>query len=859
MAQNLIRIKQIDQAELSGFISNSLNTGIPLFINITGNNVVYTTGNQTISGVKTFASRPTVNGTGVLLSGEAASLPNTVVYTTGSQNISGIKTFRNDIYFSSGIYHSNNKFILDNQNILLSGNDRTGTIGTSVLISAGLATQPGTIDLKGNIALNYGIRSGTLVSIYNTGSTYPFIRTSRNNKIIIGADLPFGLDPQEMVYVKGDVFASNLVYNTGDQLIQSDKFFEHITDSSRLLPLLIKASGNASVTEDGTSYPVSGYYAFNTNLNLYQQSEPAGPFYIFFCDENKCVSNKYSWRLTTSISGGRTLYDNYADSVQNYKDQVFPKTSWTPFFGANPINFEYADLYSFNYTDYGADLAFIKVKNNRTIDFLTDEGYKAASLSKSNLLLQKVSFGENVNLTSNSEIRFNNDQELAEEVISMGINGIDLTSLNINQKSNSYSFHNDNATVSNKFVHVFNEVNTTGYLNEVVNGQSFLIKNLSSGNIRIRPVDIYNSYYSGFTGWGNNDYKQISFNNQDNLDFDILKAYTKASYSLILLENGKITGLGYDSAGETFLGRKLTGVLDLALGYQHAIAKLNISGKISGWGHDFYYQSSKGNNLTGVLKVVAGDYHTLALLNNGKITGWGANNYGQVAITTGFNDRFGAFTGNWSSSPLFSLSNVIDISAGNNFSLALLSGNGYSGFVTGWGNNSYRQLASGLNLTGVTKISAGTNYALAILNKDQRVTGWGNNFYGQNLSGRNLTGVSSISAGQFHSLAIISKDQRVTGWGYNNDGQTLSGQNLTGAKQVSAGDFQSVAVYFPRESEKTLRGNETKPSSSKYLATEKIENDTKLILAPKQSVELLGVKNSSYTGWIVLNTSAGVI
>lgn len=822
MAQNLIRIKQIDQVELSGFIANSLNTGIPLFINVTGNNVVYTTGNQTISG---------------------------------------IKTFKNDIYFSSGIYDSNNKFILNNEVILLSGKDRSNNVGTSVLISAGLAQQLGTINFKGNVSLNNSVESGTLTLIYHTGSSDPFVKVDSNDKITIGEGLPLGFSHAEMVYVKGNVYANNLVYNTGDQLLRNDKYFEYITDSSRLLPFIIKASGNTYITNPDTNKPcpVSGYYAFNAKLNLYQQSDPLGPFYIFFCDDNKCVPNKYSWRLTTSISGGNTLYDNYSDSVQVHKDQIFPKTNWTPFFGANPINFEYADIYSFNYTDYRTDLSFIKVKNNRTIDFLNDDGYPAASLSKNNLLLEKVSFGENVNLTSNSEIRFNNDQDLAEEIISIGANGIDLTSLNINQKSNSYSFHNDNATVSNRFIHVFNEVNTTGYLNEVVNGQSFLIKNLSSGNIRIRPVDVYNSYYSGFTGWGNNDYKQISFNNQDNLDLDILKAYTKASYSLILLENGKITGLGFDVAGETFLGRKLTGVLDLALGYQHAIAKLNISGKISGWGDDFYYQSSKGNNLTGVLKVVAGDYHTLALLNNGKITGWGANNYGQVAITTGFNDRFGAFTGNWSSSPLFSLSNVIDISAGNNFSLALLSGNGYSGFVTGWGNNSYRQLASGLNLTGVTKISAGTNYALAILNKDQRVTGWGNNFYGQNLSGRNLTGVSSISAGQFHSLAIISKDQRVTGWGYNNDGQTLSGQNLTGVKQVSAGDFQSVAVYFPRESEKALRGNETKPSSSKYLATEKIENDISLILAPKQSVELLGVKNSSYTGWIVLNTSAGVI
>jgi hypothetical protein len=823
MAQNLIRVKQIDQAELSGFIANSLNTGIPLFINVTGNNVVYTSGNQTISG---------------------------------------IKTFRNDLYFSSGIYDSNNKFIVNNQNILLSGNDRTGTIGTSVLISAGLATQPGTINLKGNILLNNGVQSGTIVSVYNTGSTYPFIRTNPNNKIIIGADLPFSFSPPEMVYVKGDVYANNLVYNTGDQLIQSDKFFEYITDSSRLLPFLIKASGNTSITDPNTntSYPLSGYYAFNANLNLYQQSEPAGPFYIFFCDYNKCVSNKYSWRLTTSISGGRTLYDNYSDSVQSYKDKVFPKTNWTGFIPLlSPINFEYADLYSFNYTDYAADLGFIKVKNNRTIDFLNDDGYKAASLSKSSLLLEKVSFGENVNLVANSEIRFNNDEDLAEEVISLNSNGIDLTSLNINHKSYSYSFHDNNATVASRFIHVFNGPNATGYLNEVVNRQAFLIKNLSTGNIKITPAETYNSYYSGFTGWGYNDYRQVTFNNQDDLDMDILKAYTKASYSLILLENRRISGLGYDNAGETYLGRHLTGVVDLALGSQHAIAQLNISGKISGWGNDFYYQSSRGNNLTGVVKVVAGDNHTLALLNNGKITGWGANNDGQVAITTGFNDQFGAFTGNWSSSPLFNLSNVIDISAGNNFSLALLSGNGYSGFVTGWGNNSYRQLASGINLTGVTKISAGTNYALAILSKDQRVTGWGYNLYGQNLSGRNLTGVSSISAGQFHSLAILNANQTVTGWGYNLYGQTLSGQNLTGAKQVSAGGFQSVAVYFPRQSEKIYRQNQSKPNSSIYLATQKIENDTSLTLAPKQSIELMGIKHSSYTGWIVLNTNAGVI
>ena len=42
-----------------------------------------------------FTNRPTVNGTGVLLSGEGGTvtLPDTIVYTTGNQTISGTKTF----------------------------------------------------------------------------------------------------------------------------------------------------------------------------------------------------------------------------------------------------------------------------------------------------------------------------------------------------------------------------------------------------------------------------------------------------------------------------------------------------------------------------------------------------------------------------------------------------------------------------------------------------------------------------------------------------------------------------------------------------------------------------------------------
>jgi hypothetical protein len=81
--------------------------------------VVHKTGNETISGIKAFISRPTVNGTGVLLSGEVAPLPTTIVYTTGDQIISGVKTF------------IGNHIISGNVNI-------TGDINTTGLIVSGL-------------------------------------------------------------------------------------------------------------------------------------------------------------------------------------------------------------------------------------------------------------------------------------------------------------------------------------------------------------------------------------------------------------------------------------------------------------------------------------------------------------------------------------------------------------------------------------------------------------------------------------------------------------------------------------------------------------------------------------------------
>jgi hypothetical protein len=126
------------------YVSKNILAKTGLFETIIANNLVYNTGNQTISGVKTFASRPNVNGTGFLLSGEAGALPNTIVYTTGNQNISGVKTFLNNVQvLGTGIFSA-----LDLNNI-----DTISLSGVDIQIANGNVSLTNTPTVNGNLVL----------------------------------------------------------------------------------------------------------------------------------------------------------------------------------------------------------------------------------------------------------------------------------------------------------------------------------------------------------------------------------------------------------------------------------------------------------------------------------------------------------------------------------------------------------------------------------------------------------------------------------------------------------------------------------------------------------------------------------
>ena len=90
--------KQISTGDVSGLYDFVTGTQGE-FVTQTGADAQYVNlfTNQTISGTKTFDQRPIVSGLGVMLSGEAEPLPTTIVYQTGDQIISGNKSFADNL------------------------------------------------------------------------------------------------------------------------------------------------------------------------------------------------------------------------------------------------------------------------------------------------------------------------------------------------------------------------------------------------------------------------------------------------------------------------------------------------------------------------------------------------------------------------------------------------------------------------------------------------------------------------------------------------------------------------------------------------------------------------------------------
>lgn len=223
-----------------------------------------------------------------------------------------------------------------------------------------------------------------------------------------------------------------------------------------------------------------------------------------------------------------------------------------------------------------------------------------------------------------------------------------------------------------------------------------------------------------------------------------------------------------------------------------------------------------------ILAIDAGLYgHSLALRSDGVVLAWGQGEWGQLG-----NGSFASDSR--TPSPVNGLADVIAISAGSQYSLAVRA----DGTVWAWGRNTHGAFGDGTTvsraapvqvegLSDVIDVAAGGYFAFPsyahslALRADGTVWSWGANESGQLGDGTNverftpvqvigLGAAVAIAAGGFHSLALRS-DGTAWAWGRNLSGELGDGTllnrrtpkrlaGLASVVAVSAGFHHSLAT-----------------------------------------------------------------
>jgi len=208
---------------------------------------------------------------------------------------------------------------------------------------------------------------------------------------------------------------------------------------------------------------------------------------------------------------------------------------------------------------------------------------------------------------------------------------------------------------------------------------------------------IFNSY-SGITGCFSNQ-----FLDQTGV---ISGSITGSNYSLDLTGNSGVS-TQLDTSKFLSLKNKIKKTQIFHVGQifsKTSIVLLN-DGTITGWGYNNFGQlygaqsyvgdwtGSPVGQLTDIEDIACKNYSCLALKNDGTVTGWGLNYQGAIYGTTEYNYPFSdIFTGNYNDTPLGQLTDINQIDLGLYFSVFLKN----DGTIISWGDNTYGQVA-GIN------------------------------------------------------------------------------------------------------------------------------------------------------------------
>jgi alpha-tubulin suppressor-like RCC1 family protein len=261
-----------------------------------------------------------------------------------------------------------------------------------------------------------------------------------------------------------------------------------------------------------------------------------------------------------------------------------------------------------------------------------------------------------------------------------------------------------------------------------------------------------------------------------------------------------------------------------------ASAAVLANGQIATWGDNTFGQLGLGPGpamktvptvvpgLAGMAQVAMGYSFALALDSAGTVWSWGSNPYGELGNGT----TSSAQASNPTPVPVPGLAGVIQVSAGEDYSLALMA----NGTVWAWGRNDRGQLGDRTTvsrnrpeqipgLSGITRISAGISTSYAI-GAGGTLLAWGDNYHGLLGNGTTsgfataptvvpgITGVTAVSSGVQEALAIAGSSRALWAWGSNGLGESGDGTTTahfvpqqsgpTGLAKIAAGSYSVLAV-----------------------------------------------------------------
>lgn len=249
-----------------------------------------------------------------------------------------------------------------------------------------------------------------------------------------------------------------------------------------------------------------------------------------------------------------------------------------------------------------------------------------------------------------------------------------------------------------------------------------------------------NAYYDIVAWGGTNGY--LSGNKYNtNQYFSYVDANDIGGLGVVLAiinGSGLVTGFGRNDYAQLQIPDNLTGIIQVAVGYDHVVILRN-NGTISGWGRDNWNALNINSQLSNVRKVCAGIGSTVVLLNNGIITGTNIIG-GGIPIVYPVNSGY------------------LNISHSYNHVLAVTSG----GLITGFGINNFGENNT-RDLNGVSKIYAGLSTSMAIYNNGY-VTGYGTNQALYNTPYVSSSGVDIKLKG--HIGTILKIDENIEQWVY---------------------------------------------------------------------------------------------